>query len=96
MKKTSLVALGLLLILGAAEAFAGGTGGLTKAQGAMDDIKTAVYAIVGSASGLYLIYLGVMAKINKGAWSDFFMGIFYVALVGGSIALGAWAWTMFA
>lgn len=99
MKKGNLKVALMLLVgiaaLGAAQAFAA-SGGLQKAQGATDEIKTAIYAIVGSAAGLYLLYLGIMAKMGRQSWSEFFMGLFQVALVGASFVLAAYFWGLFA
>lgn len=93
--KTVMVVLLALTALGSVEAFAA-NGGLQKAQTATDEIKTMIYAIVGSASGLYLLYIGIMAKMGKQSWSDFFMGMFQVAIVGASLVLGTYFWGLFA
>ena len=71
-------------------------GGMDKAKVAADDIKTGLYALVGVIALIYLIYLGVMAFTEKKSWADFGWGVVYVSLVGGSVALGGWAWTLFA
>lgn len=70
-------------------------GGLDKAKTAADDIKTGLYALVGVVALIYLIYLGVMAFTEKKSWADFGWGVVYVSLVGGAVALGGWAWTLF-
>lgn len=71
-------------------------GGLDKAKTAGEDIKTGLYALVGVVALIYLIYLGVMAFTEKKSWADFGWGVVYISLVGGSVALGSWAWTLFA
>ncbi|ADN62007.1 TrbC/VirB2 family protein [Xylella fastidiosa subsp. multiplex] len=74
----------------------GGLGGLRRAQTAAENIKTGLYALVGVIAMIYLIYLGVMAFTEKKSWADFGWGVVYVSLVGGAVALGGWAWTLFA
>ncbi|ALR03203.1 TrbC/VirB2 family protein [Xylella fastidiosa] len=74
----------------------GGLGGLTRAKTAAENIKTGLYALVGVIAMIYLIYLGVMAFTEKKSWADFGWGVVYVSLVGGAVALGGWAWTLFA
>ncbi len=76
-------------------AYATTLGGLTKAQAAASDIKTGLFTLVGVLAIIYLLYLGVMAFTEKKSWADFGWGILYVSLVGASVALGAWAWTLF-
>lgn len=71
-------------------------GGLTVAQTTADSIKTALYGVVGVVALIYMIYLGVMAFTEKKSWADFGWGVVHVSLVGGSIALGTWAWGVFA
>ena len=71
-------------------------GGLDKATSAASDIKTGLYALVGVVALIYLIYLGVMAFTEKKSWADFGWGVVYVSLVGGAVALGTWAWSLFA
>ncbi|WP_369211055.1 TrbC/VirB2 family protein [Xylella fastidiosa] len=73
----------------------GGSGGLRKAREAAENIKTGLYALVGVIAMIYLIYLGVMAFTEKKSWADFGWGVVYVSLVGGAVALGGWAWTLF-
>jgi hypothetical protein len=69
---------------------------LTAAQTAASSVQTGVYAIVGTLAIIYLLYLGVMAFTEKKTWGDFGWGVVYVSFVGGSIALGTWAWSLFA
>lgn len=76
----------------AAPAIASGTGGISKATGEMSAITIALYTLVGTCSTLYLLWLGVMCKLERKQWSDFGMGIFHVAIVGSVTALAPWAW----
>jgi hypothetical protein len=71
-------------------------GGLTAAQTAVTSVQTGLYSIVGVLAVIYLLYLGVMAFTEKKTWGDFGWGVVYVSCVGGSIALGTWAWGLFA
>lgn len=69
--------------------------GLKKAEGAIDEIKDWAYAILGVGVFIYLIYLVIMALINKGSWADVGLGVVYVAVAGGVLLLGEWAWSTF-
>lgn len=70
--------------------------GLQKANVAMEEIKVWAYSVLGIGIFLYLMYHIVMALMNKGTWADVLMGVAYSALAGGVLALGAWAWEVFA
>ena len=70
--------------------------GLAKAKTSMTEIKDWAYAILGIGVFLYLIYLVIMALVNKGSWADVGMGVVYVAVAGGVLVLGDWAWSTFA
>jgi len=83
-------------LLTQATAFAATTGGLPKVQTALEEIKTGLYAVVGVAAVIYLLWLGVMAFSEKKSWSDFGWGVVYVAAVGASVSIASWAWTLFA
>lgn len=71
-------------------------GGLDKATSTAKDIQTGIYTFVGVTSIIYLLYLFLMAKLEKKSWSDFGMGVVHVAIGGGSISLATWAWGLFA
>lgn len=71
-------------------------GGLDKAKTSADEIKTGLFALVGVIALIYMIYLGVMAFTEKKSWSDFGWGVVHVSAVGGAVALGSWAWSLFA
>jgi TrbC/VIRB2 pilin len=85
-----------LVALTAATMPAWALGGLDKAKTAADDIKTGLYALVGTVAIIYLIWLGVMAFAEKKSWADFGWGVLYVSLVGAATAIGGWAWSLFA
>lgn len=76
--------------------FAQTLGGLQTATTAADDIRTGLYALAGAIAGIYIIWLGLMAKTEKKSWADFGWGVVHVSLVGGAVALATWAWTLFA
>jgi len=71
-------------------------GGLDVAKSTAEDVKTGLYSFVGVMALIYLIYLGVMAFTEKKSWADFGWGVVHVSLVGGAVAIGGWAWTLFA
>jgi len=70
--------------------------GLDTAKTAADDIQTGLYALVGVVGLIYLIWLGVSAFTERKSWADFGWGVIHISFVGGAIALGTWAWSLFA
>lgn len=70
-------------------------GGLQKAKSVGEDIKTGLYALLGTAALIYLVYLAFMAFTEKKTWSDFGWGVVYTSVAGAVISIGAWAWTAF-
>lgn len=94
-KKT--IPLALLLLSFGATAFAasGGTGGLATAQATASNVQIAIYSFVGACAGIYLIWIGVMAWVDKKTWSDFGMGVVHVAVVGAAGVLANWGWSLF-
>ena len=90
--------MGMALLLASAHGIcaAQGMGGLDQANKTAEEVKTYAYAFVGMVALLYMLFLGVMAFTEKKSWSDFGWGVVHVAAVGGSIALGTWAWNLFA
>ncbi|MRD49385.1 hypothetical protein GHT07_19080 [Caenimonas koreensis DSM 17982] len=86
----------LAITVAAMQSNAFALGGLDKANSAAEDIKTGLYALVGVIALIYMIYLGVMAFTEKKSWSDFGWGVVHVSVVGGAVALGSWAWALFA
>lgn len=93
---SNLVAASAVFAMCHGEALAQGLGGLDKAKTAAEDVKTGLYALVGVVGLVYMIYLGAMAFTEKKSWSDFGWGAIHVSVVGGAVALGNWAWTLFA
>lgn len=93
MKVAAKYAIALTVAFYQASAFA--VGGLDKAKDAANDIKVGLYALVGVIALVYMIYLGAMAFTEKKSWSDFGWGVIHVSLVGASLALGTWAWSLF-
>lgn len=85
----------IALLMAYASAPAWALGGLDKAKSSADEIKTGLFALVGVVALIYMIYLGVMAFTEKKSWSDFGWGVVHVSAVGGAVALGSWAWTVF-
>jgi len=70
--------------------------GLQKANTALEEIKGWAYGILGIGIFLYIMYHVVMALMNKGSWADVMMAVVYSAVAGGVLALGDWAWSIFA
>ena len=71
-------------------------GGLDKATSAATDVKSGLYGVVGVLALIYMTWLGAMAFTEKKSWSDFGWGAIHVSVVGGSLALAGWAWSLFA
>ena len=89
------VAAFLLSAGNAALAAGGGVGGLNTATSTASNVQIAMYSLAGACAGIYLLYLGMMAWTERKTWSDFGMGVVYVALVGAAGVLATWAWSMF-
>jgi len=70
-------------------------GGLQKAQDETSNLVMALYGIVGVGSTGYLLWLAFKAKTGQGTWSDFGMGILYVALAGAVVVIAPAAWNFF-
>lgn len=71
-----------------------GTGGLEAGTDQANDLKTWAYGFLGVAVFLYLMYLVIMALMDKRQWSDVLQGLGYVAAAGGILVAGAWAWSI--
>lgn len=72
--------------------FAFAANGLEKATTEISEIKTWAYAFLGIVVFVYLIYLVIMALLDKKQWADVLQGLMYVALAGGIVVGGEWAW----
>ena len=62
-------------------------------QGRAGDHVARVITLFGYSTPIF--WLGMMAFTEKKSWSDFGWGVVHVSLVGASVALGQWAWTVF-
>lgn len=74
--------------------FAFAAAGLEEATNQISEIKTWAYAFLGIVVFVYLIYLVIMALLDKKQWADVLQGLMYVALAGGIIVGGEWAWSI--
>lgn len=92
--KIKTVALTLIAAIASGSVMAGG--GLAAASTAATTFQTWLYSFIGICSGIYMLYVGAMAKSGKKSWGDFGMGVLHVAAVGGSLAVATWAWSLFA
>lgn len=70
-------------------------GGLEDATSAVEEIKTWAYAFLGVVVFIYLIYKVAMTLMDKETWADVLSALGKVALAGGVIVLGEWAWAIF-
>lgn len=91
-----LYALGVAGLLAFFHSSAFALGGLDKATSTALEIKIGLYALVGVAAAVYLIYLAAMAFTERKSWADFGWGVVYVSLAGATLALASWAWSLFA
>jgi len=75
-------------------AFAGGgaAGGLAAATTQIEEIKPWAYGFLGVGVFVYLIYNVVMALLDRKQWADVLVAVGYVAIAGGIIVIGEWAW----
>ncbi|MES2206793.1 MAG: conjugal transfer protein [Pseudomonadota bacterium] len=88
------VVLTLIAVITSASVMAGG--GLAAASTAATTFQTWLYSFLGICSGIYMLYVGAMAKAGKKSWGEFAMGIVHVAVVGGGLAAATFAWSIFA
>lgn len=74
---------------------AGGLGNLNKATDALKEIKFWLFAFVGLAAIVYLLYCIAMTFAERKSWSDVGMALIYCCLAGGAILGGNWALALF-
>lgn len=74
--------------------FAFAAAGLVEASNQIKEIKEWAYAFLGIVVFVYLIYLVIMALLDKKQWADVLQGLMYVALAGGIVVGGEWAWSI--
>lgn len=74
--------------------FAFAAGGLDEATTQANTIKTWAYGFLGVCVFIYLIYLVVMALLDRKQWADVLVGVGYVAIAGAIIVVGEWAWSV--
>ena len=74
--------------------FAFAAGGLDEATTQATTIKTWAYGFLGVCVFIYLIYLVVMALLDRKQWADVLVGVGYVAIAGAIIVVGEWAWSV--
>ncbi|ELY1989185.1 conjugal transfer protein [Vibrio harveyi] len=71
------------------------SGGFTKATEVAEDLKAEIYTFLGVIVFIYLMYNIINAKLGRQQWSDVLVALGHVALAGGAIAGGTWAWSIF-
>lgn len=74
---------------------AGGLGNLNKATDALQELVDWMYILVGIGALGYLIYLCIMAFMEKKQWSDVGMGVVYCSVAGAIVMLGDWGLGLF-
>jgi TrbC/VIRB2 pilin len=78
-----------------AQATPSGLGGLDTAKTTLSSIKNYLYAFLGVAAMIYLMYVAVQCFTEKKQWGDLGMAVVQVTVVGAIIVIGSWAWTLF-
>lgn len=86
-------ALAASLVLCAANALA--AGGLNSASAGLSTFQIWLYSFAGLLALSYLTWKGIEAFTERAHWSDFAVGVGKVAVVGGVLVLGNWAWNLF-
>jgi type IV secretory pathway VirB2 component (pilin) len=72
-------------------------GGLDAGTQAATTFQTWFYGFLGVVALIIIMYEGAMCWGGKKRWvPDFLIAVAGVAVVGGSLVLGAWAWAVFA
>jgi hypothetical protein len=74
--------------------YATAAGGLQEATDQVNEIKTWAYGFLGVGVFVYLIYNVIMALLDRKQWADVLVAVGYVALAGGIIVVGEWAWSI--
>lgn len=74
--------------------FALAGGGLDEATNQANELKTWLYGLLGVGVFLYLMYNVIMALANRIQWAEVGMAVVYVAVAGGVLVLGQWAWSI--
>lgn len=68
--------------------------GLNEATKAASEFQVWLYSFLGIVSIVYMIYQVILALAEKQQWSDVLFALFKVAVAGGSIVGGTWAWSI--
>lgn len=89
-KKSALMAAGSVLSVAPALA-----GGLDEGTNAINEIKVWAYGFLGAGIFVFLIYKVIMALTEKETWGDVFQALGKVAMAGGVLVAGEWAWNIF-
>ncbi|WP_261887507.1 conjugal transfer protein [Vibrio aerogenes] len=88
-KRRKLATIIMTSLIGGQQAMAGG---LETGTAAATEIKAWLYGFLGVISFIYLMYLVMMAFLDKKPWSDVLLGVGKVAVAGAVLVFGQWAW----
>ncbi|AIW17514.1 TrbC/VirB2 family protein [Vibrio tubiashii] len=94
--KNGLITLATLGVLVLSSDALAASGGLSKATDTVREIQTWLYTVTGIGCMANISYLGIMAKLGKKQWADVIVSIGQTALLGAAVALGTWAYGLFA
>ncbi len=86
------VMMGFLACLLSSLCFAGG---LDSATDALSEIKTWLFGFVGLSALVYLLYMVLMAFLERKSWSEVALALVYCAIAGGAVVGGTWALGLF-
>lgn len=95
MRKTSKSIMGALMVLAMNAQVHAATGGLSKAQGWVEEFKVGLYALIGAASALHLLYIFIQIKLERKQWPHFTTAVIWIAIGGACLTIGDFAWSFF-
>jgi TrbC/VIRB2 family. len=70
-------------------------GGFDTAKTDASSLQKWLYGVVGVVGIAYLSWIGLKIKAQKSTWQDFGIGVIYVAIAGGAVTAGPYAYKMF-
>ena len=91
---------GALSVLLALPSLAMAAGGLNAGSGSelIELIRgwtNTILLIYGAGAAVFLIFKGIMTKVNEGSWMDYVKTCAWTAIIGGSIKLAEYLFTLF-
>lgn len=91
-QKIAQVSLMLSVLLLSTPAFASLQGGIDKAKSGMNILVTGFFGLVGTAAGLYLLWIFVQCWRGRADWGELLTAFAWIAGAGSALVLAAWLW----